>query len=284
MAAGAVEGFRWAWRRLGALVGPAASRLLWWSYLAARRRRHRVSVGGVEASFLTATRAEYRRASTLLGERHVVRAFVDALEGPETVWDVGACVGRYACVAAVRATTGQVVAFEPEPTNRERLVHNLRTNAAPASFRIENAALTDRDGAERLDRGRVKAGNGRHRLVPRNDDGRAADSRHLRRTGDRGPIPVRGRRGDSLVAAGVPAPDVLKLAVEGAELDVLCGLGDVLDNVEMIVAELHADGARRYGTTPDEVEAFLLARGFGVSRLDGPGRERSYHVLARRLD
>jgi FkbM family methyltransferase len=275
MTASAAEGLRWARGWLGALVGPAALRFLWGSYPAARRWQYRVSVGGVEASFLTVTRAEYRRVSTLLGERHVVRAFVDALAGSETVWDVGACVGHYACFAAVYATTGQVVAFEPEPTNRDRLARNLRMNAAAASFRVEAAALTDHDSAERLDRGRIEAGNGRHRLVPTDDNGRAAD---------RESIPVQGRRGDSLVAAGVPAPNVLKLDVEGAELEVLRGLGDVLDGVRTIVTELHADDARHYGTTPDEVEAFLLAHGFGVSRLDDPGCEGDYHVLAHQLD
>lgn len=261
------------WRaglRLG--VAPLASRLYWGAKLAAHRRRYRTRVGDATATFRTTTKAEYLRASTLLGERDVVEAFVDDLDDTETVWDVGACVGTYACLAAARAAAGHVVAVEPEPTNRRRLAANLSANAPNARWRVESVALTDRDGPVTLRRGPVEPGSGHHFLArgTTGDAGRGVD--------------VPGRRGDTLVAGGTPPPDVLKVDVQGAELDVLRGMGAVLDGVERIYAELHVEKCARYDASVEEVESFLAERGFALSRFDPPDYNRGgvYHVVARR--
>ncbi|EKS27740.1 FkbM family methyltransferase [Afipia felis] len=52
-------------------------------------------------------------------------------------------------------------------------------------------------------------------------------------------VQVPTRRLDSLVTEkGLPAPDLIKLDVQGAEIDVLKGAGKVLENASAIVAEL----------------------------------------------
>ena len=257
-------------RRLG--VVPLASRFYWEARLAANRWHYRTRVGDATATFRTTTKTEFLRASTLLGERDVVEAFVDGLDGTETVWDVGACVGTYACLAGALVTSGHVVAVEPEPTNRRRLVANLSANAPDARWTVEPVALTDRDGTVTLRRGPVEPGSGHHYLAPgtTEDSGRGVD--------------VPGRRGDTLVAEGTPPPDVLKLDVQGAELDVLRGMGGGLDGVERIYAELHVEKCSRYDTTVEEVESFLDGGGFDVSRFGPPDYNRAgvYHVVARR--
>ncbi|MFC5970153.1 FkbM family methyltransferase [Halomarina salina] len=261
-------------RRLG--VDAVVSWLYWQAKLAAGRWRHHTSVGDATATFRTTTKTEYLRAATLLGEREVVEAFVAGLDGTETVWDVGACVGTYACLAADRLANGHVVAFEPEPTNRARLVANLDANAPETRWTVEAAALTDRDGTVTLRRGPVEPGSGHHYLAPSEPT----------RTGatDRTSVSVPGRRGDTLVGSGTPPPDVLKLDVQGAELDVLRGLGNVLDGVERIYAELHVEKSARYETSADAVESFLEDSGFALTRFGPPDYNRAgvYHVVARR--
>lgn len=256
------------WRvslRLG--LAPTVSRLYWQTRLAASGWRYQTHVGDVTATFKTTTKTEFLRASTLLGERDVVEAFVADLDGTETVWDVGACVGTYACLAAAASTSGTVVAIEPEPTNRRRLVTNLSTNAPRERWVVKPVALTDRDGLVHLERGTVEPGSGHHFLSP---TGRGID--------------IPGWRAESLVAAGVPTPDVVKLDVQGAELDVLRGFGPVLDDVSRIYAELHVEKSGRYGSNAEEVELFLADSGFDVTRLGAPdyNREGVYHVVARR--
>lgn len=233
-----------------------------------------VSVRDRTARFGISTLPERSRVRRLGGERFVLEAFLDDLTGTETVWDVGACVGSYAAFAAQRLTDGRLVAFEPEPTNRNRLEANLRANAPDDRWTVSPVALSDRDGDATLASEIVVAGGGHHYLSDAEAvDGEGDDERR-----------VETRRGESLVAEGTPAPDVMKIDVQGAELRVLRGMGDVLENVDTIYAELHAEKSGRYGSTAEETEAFLEAAGFSVEPLGDPTNERSgvYLVRARR--
>lgn len=251
--------------RYGALG--AVHRAYWRGRLTVLPEDGTVSVGGTTARFGVSTRSERRRVRHLGGERFVLEELLDGLAGTETVWDVGACVGTYACFLAQRLPEGRIVAFEPEPTNVARLRANLRANAPADRWTVTAAALSDRDGMATLDSEFVEPGGGHHHLTE-------ADGR----------VQVDVRRGESLVSEGTPAPDVLKLDVQGAELKVLRGMGGSLSAVDRIFAELHTEKAKRYGTTTDEVEAFLADAGYSVERLGGPtnGRPGAYFVRASR--
>jgi len=219
--------------------------------------QHRARIGGVEAVFATRTWPEYKRVTTCFGERAVIAAVLDDLDGDEIVWDVGANVGLYACFLASRLTTGRVVAVEPELQNAARLQSNLRANAPTERWLTVPVALAAESGPARLvseagDPGPPTVGTGHHRL------GRSDES-----------MPVRRERGETLVAEGYPAPDVVKIDVQGAELRVLRGMGDALAGVRTIFLELHPDGCRRYDTSPAAVEEFLRAAGFDLERLGG---------------
>lgn len=251
--------------RYGALG--AVHRAYWRGRLTVLPEDGTVSVGGTTARFGVSTRSERRRVRHLGGERFVLEEFLDGLAGTETVWDVGACVGTYACFLAQRLPEGRIVAFEPEPTNVARLRANLRANAPADRWTVTAAALSDRDGMATLDSEFVEPGGGHHHLTE-------ADGR----------VQVDVRRGESLVSEGTPAPDVLKLDVQGAELKVLRGMGGSLSTVDRIFAELHTEKAKRYGTTTDEVEGFLADAGYSVERLGEPtnGRPGVYFVRASR--
>ena len=226
-----------------------------------------VRVGGTTADFAVTTRSERRRVRHLGGERRILRALLDGLTGSETVWDVGACVGTYACFTAKRLSDGHVVAFEPELTNRRRLEENLAANAPRDRWDVSPAALSDADGTGTLASEFVEAGGGHHYLID-SDDG----------------IPVERRRGESLLDAGTPAPDILKVDVQGAELRVLRGMGSALDSVNHIYLEVHSTKTERYGSSSTEVEAFLQRAGYSLERLGEPanGRPGVYFLYAHR--
>ncbi|SFL56928.1 methyltransferase, FkbM family [Halogranum rubrum] len=226
-----------------------------------------VTVGETTARFTVSTRSERRRAKRLGGERRVIEMFLDELSGSEVVWDVGACVGTYACLIARRLSSGCVVAFEPDPTNRSRLSENLSANAPTERWRTSAVALSDTDDESVLQSEFVEAGGGHHYLSDHRDG-----------------LPIEVRRGDSVVASGYPAPDMLKIDVQGAELQVLRGLGGLLDGVDTIYVELHTEKSKRYGTTTDEIEAFLREEGYSLTHLGDPtnGRPGAYLVRAHR--
>jgi len=68
------------------------------------------------------------------------------------------------------------------------------------------------------------------------------------------------RRGDGVA---VPAPDVLKIDVEGHESAVLDGLGDYLNRVEAVLVEVH----EAKGVDRGAIRGWLEAAGLTVEEL-----------------
>lgn len=178
-------------------------------------------------------------------------------------FDVGANVGFHTVIAA-RCTgpAGRVVAFEPLPANAAALRHNVALNRF-THVQVVAAA--------------VAANEGRARLALAEEPTWAhlagGDAAAAERT-----IDVRVVGIDALVAAGeVPPPDVVKIDVEGAELDVLRGMMRTLrERRPVIICELH-DTARA-------AAAFFQGAGYDVQALESdlPVEELTWsaHVLA----
>lgn len=263
---------RYLWRACeaaGLASGIRRAYLTGWTAL--NGPRYRVRVGDHEASFEITSWIEFRRLTTLHGERGILASLLAELTGTEVVWDVGANVGMYACFLARALPSGLVVGIEPEQANARRLDSNLRANAAPDRWRTVRVALSDRDGEGHLatehqppDRPPVGAG---HHFLKEN-----------------GPIHVTRRRGERLVQDGTPAPDVMKIDVQGAELDVLRGMGESLSSVDLLYLEVHTEKCRRYGTTAETIERFLRDAGFSLTNLGEPDwrREGVYYLRAAR--
>lgn len=233
--------------------------------------RHRVSVGDFEATFEITSWIEFRRLTTLHGEREILATLLAELEGTEVVWDVGANVGLYACFLARALPSGVVIGIEPEQANLRRLESNLRANAPRDRWRAIQVALSDREGDGRLatehqplDRPPVGAG---HHYLDEN-----------------GHIPVTRRRGERLVQEGAPAPDAMKIDVQGAELDVLRGMGETLSEVDLLYIEVHSEKCQRYGATPETIERYLREAGFSLMDLGEPDWRRRgvYYLRAAR--
>jgi len=233
-------------------------RAFWKWRLSDDGERRQVEVGETSAQFLVSTRSELVRAKHLGGERHVLAALLDDLDGDEVVWDVGACVGTYSCLIASRLTTGRVVAFEPEPTNRRRLAENLADNAPDRRWLVSSYALSDCSRNESLESEFREVGAGHHSLTDAEAD-----------------VRVETRRGDELVRNGLPAPKLLKIDVQGAELRVLSGLSEALEGVEVVYLEIHTAKCREYGYTAEDVENRLVEAGYTVEELRGPTNYRA---------
>ena len=228
---------------------------------------HTAELDGHTADFGIQSRSEYVRATTFGGEQSLLGQFLNDLDGDEVVWDVGACVGTYACFASTALPEGHVVAFEPEPLNRRRLTSNLQRNAPASHWTVSDNALAASSRPATLQSAFVEAGGGHHYLA------------------DDGTTPVDARPGDSLVERGVvPSPDVVKIDVQGAELLVLNGIETLLADVTTVYLEVHREKTARYDATPEEVESFLQARGFDLESLGEPtdGRTGVYFLRASR--
>jgi len=97
-----------------------------------------------------------------------------------------------------------------------------------------------------------------------------------------GEIPVTVRPGDDVVGDGVPAPTIVKIDVEGAEVNVLRGLSDTLkrDKCRLVCIEVHEDHLDQFDTSRMELISMLEAAGFETSELDRRN-EKNWHLLAR---
>ncbi|WP_231189760.1 FkbM family methyltransferase [Haladaptatus sp. DYF46] len=244
-------------------IAPAISTLYWHAILAVHLWSVPVTIGGTTVEFATDSRTEYSRVTSLVGEQTVIESLLDDVRESDVVYDIGANIGTHTCFVGKRLESGLVVAFEPMPTNAVRLRQNLSANVPVSRWNVAEVALSDEDGSGALAVKGHSYGEGKHAL--------SVD----------GELDIDVCRGKTVVESGqYPAPDILKIDVEGAELRVLRGFDDVLSEVRVVYAELHHELSADYDTTTAEIEAFLRDHGFEVECLSE--RSDAYHIRAVR--
>jgi FkbM family methyltransferase len=249
-------------KRVG--IAPAISTFYWHAILAVHLWSVPVTIGGVVVKFATDSRTEYSRVTSLVGEQAVIESLLDDVRKSDVVYDVGANIGTHTCFVGKRLESGLVVAFEPMPTNVARLRLNLSANIPVSRWNIAEIALSDEDGPGSLAIQGHNYGEGKHAL---SKDGE---------------LEIDVSRGETLIEEGrYPAPDILKIDVEGAELQVLEGFGERLADIRVVYAELHHSLSAEYGTSTKEIEEYLRDHGFGVERLGE--RWDAYHIRATQL-
>jgi FkbM family methyltransferase len=146
------------------------------------------------------------------------------------VWDVGSHIGLYARLFAEVLGAESVVAFEPDPRNRELLAKNVRLAREPHRITIQPYALSAADETSAFFNDDDSTQRG-HLVGVRGED-----------VGHHGgQVMVETRTVDSLVASGVcPVPGLIKIDVEGAEALVLHGARETLAHHSPLLAiELH---------------------------------------------
>jgi len=131
------------------------------------------------------------------------------------VYDVGAHAGYHSLFCSLLVgSTGKVYAFEPNPKNLVSITRQLRLNS-PNQVCLLPYALSDRSAVARL------------------DTSHGPSQGQLSNSGD---TQVEARTIDSLVADGsCPAPNVMKIDVEGHEHEVLIGAMNTLRKHKPIV-------------------------------------------------
>ncbi len=178
-------------------------------------------------------------------ERQVQEALRRTVGPGDVVWDVGANIGMLSMVAKrLVGAEGVVVALEPDAESADAIRANADANAMAIDVRELAAAATTGD---------VEIIVVEDRLWTRLASVGEHDLEAERRT-------VAGVALDDLDA---PAPTLIKIDVEGAELEVIAGMQRLLREVRpALVCEMHGKNAAF-------AEA-MRAAGYVVSNLDGP--------------
>lgn len=192
-------------------------------------------------------------------ESEVVTALGLYAETGAVVWDVGANFGLHCSTLGRLRPELRIVAFEPNPREHARLLLHRDWNAP--DMQTCTIALSDRRACLPLHLGPV-GNSGMTTLTPWS---KATYS---------GTVLVAAARGDELIAGGlVPAPQVIKIDVEGHEAAVLRGLERTLRDPACRAVVLE-DGLEE-NTEPKQL---LRSAGFQISILTR--NERSGHALA----
>jgi len=123
------------------------------------------------------------------------RLFARLIEAGDVVYDLGANVGYYTMIAAVRTWgSGQVHAFEPAPRNLDLLRQHLVLNRI-SNVEIHAVAVTDHSGSEAF------------------HDGDNPSMGQIRADG-RMRVPTI-RLDDLVFSKGLRSPDIIKMDIEG---------------------------------------------------------------------
>jgi|TARA_B100000035_G_scaffold137327_1_gene117049 FkbM family methyltransferase len=146
------------------------------------------------------------------------------------ILDIGAWVGTWTC--AMNEFCGRIVAFEPDPVHYECLVKNV-----PADVETHQLAV----------------GNDT-KMISLSDDNFTQAKRII---GD-GNIPM-----VTIDGLGLSDVDMIKIDVEGYEMEVLKGAEKTLENIKYLMIELN-NNTKKYGSSNVEIEKYLRKKGFRV--------------------
>ena len=134
-------------------------------------------------------------------------AIIEALRPNDVFWDVGAHVGYFSVIASrIVGRDGAVVSVEPSPVNLAYLRRNLRLNRVD-NARVYALALGSQETRLQLS---TRSGRGTHKI------------HHM------GDTNVRVETVDTLISRGAPPPNLIKIDVEGFEIEVLRGSSSCL--------------------------------------------------------
>ena len=219
----------------------------------------RINLGGSFVRYLTGD-----------AEPEVQEALAQLVKPGQTVYDVGANIGFFTILCSrLVGPQGTVYAFEPIPQNLVTLRRNIALNGLTNVVVVEKALSASTGTAEMF----VSPWSAFHSL---NIEGASKQDNHGPQEGE---IVVETITLDEFAAqAGVSAPDLIKIDVEGAELVVVEGMRETLGSIQpLLLCELH-DTQRAYSEFVDSI-------GYSARVIDGESSElvdaeRNVHTLA----
>lgn len=165
-----------------------------------------------------------------------------------TCVDVGVNKGYFSLLMArLTGAGGRVLSFEPDPENRRWIERSISENGY-SSIQLFPWALSDAEGEATFYPGRKSGWGSLHHVESQADP-------------ERQPFTVPLRRLDAVLPElGVGAPDVIKIDVEGADLQVLRGATGVLDAGTRVVMDVDV----REREEKEELFSIFSDRGYRI--------------------
>jgi len=193
-------------------------------------------------------------------EDRSVNRLYQLLGDQNTILDVGANVGSILLNIAKLCQTAKIVGFEPDPRNFQRATNNIRLNTA-LNVCVVNKGLGLKSETVKLYHVNNKNA-GMNRIL--NDSVAMTSSSVL----DYDEIQI-VRLDDFIREEGLTNIDLIKIDVEGYELNVLMGAEDTLKRHRpTLFIELDDDNLRAQGQSARELVNFISCLGYDMRRAD----------------
>jgi len=192
-------------------------------------------------------------------EPNVTNLYCSLLRKGMVVADIGASTGYYTLLASkIVGSTGLVLSFEPEPHRFRELVDNILINKCN-NVKPFKLAISDKEGelsfefADALGYGCVV---------------------RTRKSAEKSKkMQVKAVTLDSFLhSLSIKEIDLVKIDVEGAELEVLKGMKEILSQRKVkIICEIHPKGLSSLGYSIEDVENILRKYGYKIYLISSHG-------------
>ena len=174
---------------------------------------------------------------------------IQALQPEDCVWDIGANVGFY--TEQFAAHCARVVSFEPVPENRHKIPALPNVTLLPVALGEQSGTAT------------MSVDGPFSSLVGAADQASNA-------------VSVEVMRGDDVQA---PRPTIVKLDVEGYELEALRGMREVLRGARAVFIEVHFNVLEQRGLRKAPSDIITELKAAGLTRISWPDAS---HIAAFR--
>lgn len=226
-------------------------------FLFSFRTRFRVRLDDVEVIFVTedAHSRRFFHHRYAPGEPHeppVSQELASRVRDAKVFADVGAHIGYYACLAGAVNHDLQLLVFEMNHNLIGIIERNLEANAI-SRYELINHAVSDR----------------RKSICYAGDSTDAGMAMHAPDDREAGDVAAETVALDEVFAERELLPDVIKIDVQGAEMEVLRGAERILrERHPTLLLEVHPKVIGDFGASAREVYDCLLAHGYRLHMVD----------------
>jgi len=231
----------------------------------------KVETVGVKARLCVENAFEFHKISSKDGEEPVLELFLKTIRPGDVVLDIGANIGLYTLSAALTGgRSAEVIAVEPVKAWYDQLCRNIKLNKLE-NVRAYCIGFADEDTVKEVNLKSIPGSGMGSVLCKYREQIPAANLETSL---------VKLVKGDNFLAQqNIRHPNIMKIDVEGAELQVLRGLKDSISRPECrcIFCEVHP---KLLDEKTADLHRLLENYGFKIEQLQCRGNE--YHILARR--
>ena len=186
------------------------------------------------------------------GEEEIFKIIEQRLSHGDTFIDVGANFGMHSLLAAhYVGPAGNVIAFEPVPWNIRLLRKNLSLNGFTSRSHVYECALASQGGE----------------YVPMTIEPGLSPAASLANNFQGNQIQVKATTLDESLGTLDVIPSLVKIDVEGAELEVLKGASETLYLRPDLLIEVHSFALHRFRAKETDIQKYLSRYGYRELRL-----------------